>query len=42
VGFRIEHPQDIINKIQFGDFGLLCQKGEGKVPVLFFYFDKSV
>lgn len=32
-GFRIEHPQELINKIQFGSFGLLCEQGNGPVPV---------
>lgn len=33
VGFRVEHPQDVINKIQYGEFGELCQRGKGPVPV---------
>jgi len=33
VGFRVEHPQDLINRIQFGEFGTLCERGSGKVPV---------
>ena len=33
VGFRVEHPQELINKIQFGDFGELCERGKGKVPL---------
>ena len=33
VGFRVEHPQDLINSIQFGEFGLQCDHGKGKVPV---------
>jgi len=33
VGFRIEHPQELINSIQYGEFGNLCQKGKGIVPV---------
>ena len=33
VGFRIEHPQELINRIQFGSFGLLCENGVGRVPV---------
>lgn len=32
-GFRIEHPQDLINQIQYGDFGQYCDRGKGKVPV---------
>lgn len=32
-GFRIEHPQNLINKIQLGEFGGLCENGKGKVPV---------
>ena len=33
VGFRVEHPQDLINSIQYGPFGDLCQRGKGRVPV---------
>jgi len=33
VGFRVEHPQELINKIQFGKFGELCARGKGPVPV---------
>ena len=34
VGFRIEHPQDVINHIQYGpEFGLLPASGKGPVPV---------
>lgn len=33
VGFRVEHPQDVINRIQYGEFGSLCERGKGKVPV---------
>lgn len=33
VGFRVEHPQSVINKIQFGQFGDLCGRGAGPVPV---------
>ena len=29
----MEHPQDLINRIQFGDFGALCERGGGRVPV---------
>lgn len=32
-GFRIEHPQELINRIQYGTFGSLCSKGDGIVPV---------
>eukprot|EP00981_Chlorochromonas_danica_P005958 scaffold1243_cov173-Ochromonas_danica.AAC.19 len=32
-GFRIEHPQDSINRIRLGAFGDLCLRGKGKVPV---------
>jgi uncharacterized FAD-dependent dehydrogenase len=32
-GFRVEHPQNLINKIQLGEFGSLCENGKGKVPV---------
>jgi uncharacterized FAD-dependent dehydrogenase len=33
VGFRVEHPQSLINKIQLGQFGDLCGRGAGPVPV---------
>lgn len=34
VGFRIEHPQELINRIQYGNVtSLQCERGEGKVPV---------
>ena len=33
VGFRVEHPQELINRIQYGAFGDLCERGKGKVPV---------
>eukprot|EP00595_Chromulina_sp_UTEXLB2642_P002147 CAMPEP_0196768406 /NCGR_PEP_ID=MMETSP1095-20130614/42712_1 /TAXON_ID=96789 ORGANISM="Chromulina nebulosa, Strain UTEXLB2642" /NCGR_SAMPLE_ID=MMETSP1095 /ASSEMBLY_ACC=CAM_ASM_000446 /LENGTH=251 /DNA_ID=CAMNT_0042137941 /DNA_START=740 /DNA_END=1491 /DNA_ORIENTATION=- len=33
VGFRIEHPQELINRIQYGEFGSLCNRGKGNVPV---------
>ena len=34
VGFRIEHPQELINKIQYGDvFSQQCLRGKGPVPV---------
>jgi uncharacterized FAD-dependent dehydrogenase len=33
-GFRIEHPQALINSIQYGsEFATLCMNGKGKVPV---------
>lgn len=33
-GFRIEHPQELINQIQYGaETALLCDRGKGKVPV---------
>lgn len=33
-GFRIEHPQDLINSIQYGsEFGAMCLNGKGTVPV---------
>lgn len=35
VGFRVEHPQELINKIQFGEFGELCERGKGKVKIHF-------
>ena len=33
VGFRVEHPQDVINRIQLGAFAEQCGRGEGRVPV---------
>lgn len=33
VGFRIEHPQEAINKIQYSKFADEVRKGRGKVPV---------
>lgn len=34
VGFRIEHPQELINQIQYGDvFSQQCLRGKGPVPV---------
>ena len=33
VGFRVEHPQELINSIQYGEFGALCERGKGPVPV---------
>lgn len=33
VGFRVEHPQELINRIQLGSFGDLCSRGKGPVPV---------
>ncbi|KAH9329808.1 hypothetical protein KI387_001916, partial [Taxus chinensis] len=33
VGFRVEHPQDLINKIQYSKFADDIHKGRGKVPV---------
>ena len=33
VGFRVEHPQELINRIQYGEFGALCERGNGPVPV---------
>jgi len=33
-GFRIEHPQDLINEIQYGaEFAPLASRGKGAVPV---------
>lgn len=33
VGFRVEHPQELINSIQYGEFGSLCDRGKGSIPV---------
>jgi len=33
-GFRVEHPQELINRIQYGaETALQCDRGKGKVPV---------
>lgn len=32
-GFRIEHPQSIINQIQYGKYSEFCLQGNGPVPV---------
>lgn len=32
-GFRIEHPQELINRIQYGNLSGLCEQGTGPVPV---------
>jgi uncharacterized FAD-dependent dehydrogenase len=34
VGFRVEHPQDLINQAQFGKYGQFCERGNGKVNPL--------
>ncbi|CAL9227497.1 unnamed protein product [Arabidopsis halleri] len=33
VGLRIEHPQELINSIQYSDLAIEVLKGRGKVPV---------
>ena len=33
VGFRVEHPQELINSIQYGNFSELCLRGKGTIPV---------
>lgn len=33
VGLRIEHPQELINSIQYSELAMEVQKGRGKVPV---------
>lgn len=33
VGFRVEHPQDLINEIQYNKWALEVQRGIGKIPV---------
>ena len=32
-GFRIEHPQALIDELQFGEFAKQVERGRGKVPV---------
>lgn len=33
VGFRVEHPQDLINEIQYNNWASEVQRGRGKIPV---------
>eukprot|EP00850_Spirogloea_muscicola_P004314 SM000018S03679 [mRNA] locus=s18:773897:778535:- [translate_table: standard] len=33
VGFRVEHPQELINSIQYGYLAKLVDRGKGKLPV---------
>ena len=33
VGFRIEHPQELINRIQYGAFSSQVEGGRGRIPV---------
>lgn len=33
VGFRVEHPQDVINRLQYGQWESAVEKGKGKIPV---------
>eukprot|EP00850_Spirogloea_muscicola_P011538 SM000072S21172 [mRNA] locus=s72:150725:155364:+ [translate_table: standard] len=33
VGFRVEHPQELINSIQYGNLAKLVDHGKGKLPV---------
>ena len=33
VGFRVEHPQSMLNSFQYGAYGDLCLNGKGKIPV---------
>jgi uncharacterized FAD-dependent dehydrogenase len=33
VGFRIEHPQELINEIQYHRWASEVQRGKGRVPV---------
>eukprot|EP00850_Spirogloea_muscicola_P017243 SM000146S00963 [mRNA] locus=s146:137727:142259:- [translate_table: standard] len=33
VGFRVEHPQELINGIQYGNLAKLVDRGKGKLPV---------
>ncbi|OAE26625.1 hypothetical protein AXG93_4542s1460 [Marchantia polymorpha subsp. ruderalis] len=33
VGFRIEHPQELINELQYHRFATEVQKGKGRLPV---------
>lgn len=39
MGFRIEHPQRVIDELQYGEYGAaLVEKGKGKVPVADYKF----
>ncbi|KAH7373433.1 hypothetical protein KP509_17G055500 [Ceratopteris richardii] len=33
VGFRVEHPQELVNEIQYNEWASEVQRGSGKIPV---------
>ncbi|XP_062231370.1 uncharacterized protein LOC133928879 isoform X4 [Phragmites australis] len=42
VGLRIEHPQELINSIQYSELAAEVQKGRGRIPVADYKIVKSV
>ncbi|CAL5094943.1 unnamed protein product [Urochloa decumbens] len=42
VGLRIEHPQELINSIQYSELATEVQKGRGRLPVADYKIVKSV
>ncbi|KAJ1262890.1 hypothetical protein BS78_09G143700 [Paspalum vaginatum] len=42
VGLRIEHPQELINNIQYSELAAEVQKGRGRIPVADYKIVKSV
>ncbi|TVU19370.1 hypothetical protein EJB05_35515, partial [Eragrostis curvula] len=42
VGLRIEHPQELINSIQYSELAAEVQKGRGRIPVADYKIAKSV
>uniref|UniRef100_A0A0A9DFF2 Uncharacterized protein n=1 Tax=Arundo donax TaxID=35708 RepID=A0A0A9DFF2_ARUDO len=42
VGLRIEHPQELINSIQYSELAAEVQKGRGRIPVADYNIVKSV
>lgn len=42
IGLRMEHPQQLINEIQYSDMAAAVQNGRGKVPVADYKIVKSI
>ncbi|KAG0518076.1 hypothetical protein BDA96_09G144500 [Sorghum bicolor] len=42
VGLRIEHPQELINSIQYSELAAEVQRGRGRIPVADYKIAKSV
>ncbi|KAL6609973.1 hypothetical protein ACP70R_039942 [Stipagrostis hirtigluma subsp. patula] len=42
VGLRIEHPQELINSIQYSELAAEVQKGRGRIPVADYKIVKSI